>query len=50
MLARGLGFEPKLHAPEAWVLPLDDPRIIYFVSPGTFSQGSILPFLIVNKG
>lgn len=25
-LARGQGFEPRLAAPEAAVLPLDDPR------------------------
>src|SRR3989344_8072359 len=24
-MAAGLGFEPRYHAPEAWVLPLDDP-------------------------
>ena len=47
-MARGQGFEPRLTAPEAVVLPLDDPRIK--VTPEQymgfleFHKAAFLPF------
>ena len=36
LVAAGLGLEPRFHAPEARVLPLDDPAALYTKNIGNF--------------